>query len=85
MIRWTRKSQTQRILSYYAMVMLVRALVAPIDDRRRMGRWESGYGPNQGCINLEFNCVAISMTVENRFHVMVEYDVGKIGRQWVLR
>ena len=66
------------------MEMLVRALAASIGDRRRMGRWESGCCPNQGGINLEFNCVAISMTVENRFMGMVEYHVGKAARQWAL-
>ena len=66
------------------MVVFGRALVAPIGDRRMMGRWESGCGPNQGGINLEFNYVAISMTVKNCFHGMVEYDVVKVGRQWVL-
>ena len=65
---------------YDAMEMLVRALAASIGGKRRMGRWESGCGPNQGGINSEFNCVAISMTVENRFAGMVEYDVGKAGR-----
>ena len=38
----------------------------------------------QGGINLEFNCVVVSMTVEDRFTGMVEYEVGKVGRQWVL-
>ena len=38
----------------------------------------------QGGINLEFNCVAISMTVKNRLAGMVEYEVDKVGRQWVL-
>ena len=63
-IRWTSKSQTQWILLYDAMVILVRALVAQVGDRRRMDRWESGCGPNQGGINSGFNCVVISMTVK---------------------
>ena len=40
--------------------------------------------PQPGGINSEFNCVAISMTVKNRFAGMVEYEVGKVGRQWAL-
>ena len=38
----------------------------------------------QGGINLEFNCVVILTTVENRFAGMVEYEVGKGGKQWAL-
>ena len=60
--------------------MAVRSLVAPIDGRRMVGRWESGCGPNHGGINSELNCVAISMAVKSRFTRTVEWYVGSVGR-----
>ena len=46
------------------------------------GRMDVGCGQDlPGSINSEFHCVAISMTVENCFAGMVEYDVGEVGRE----
>ena len=54
------------------MTKVGRVLVAPIGDRRMLGRWESGCGPNQGGINSEMNCMAMAMAVKNRFGRIVE-------------
>ena len=64
-----------------AMAVLTRASFAPIGDSRMIGRWESGCGPNQGDINLELDCMVMSMAAVNHFSGMVEWDVGKVGRQ----
>ena len=45
------------------------------------GRVDVGCGPDQGGINSEFHCLAISMTLENCFAGMIEYDVGDVGRE----
>ena len=54
-----------------AMAMVGRSLVARISDRMMAGRCEGGYGPNQGGINSELNCMLMAMAVKNRFIRMV--------------
>ena len=54
------------------------SLVDHIGDMRMAGRRESVCGNKAGGINLELNCVAVAIAVENRFTRMVEWEIGSV-------